>query len=102
MALAYPRALFFPLLMTKASADRRDGGGGGTGAASGGRRLSKLTGLTADPSGEAFAEVKQQKFILRTYALVLPRLRRDLFFSRQGRALAFRRLFRLRIRLSQP
>lgn len=56
VALAYPRALFFPLLMTKASAARR-GGGGGTAAASDGERFSKLTALTADPSGEAFAEV---------------------------------------------
>eukprot|EP00903_Cladosiphon_okamuranus_P011333 g10683.t1 len=57
VALAYPRALFFPLLMTKASAARRAGGGDGvTGAASDGERLSKLTALTADPSGEAFAE----------------------------------------------
>lgn len=65
VALAYPRALFFPLLMTKASAARRGGaaggGGGGTESANDGdRRLSKLTGLTADPSGEAFAEVGQR------------------------------------------
>lgn len=58
VALAYPRALFFPLLMTKASAARR--GGDGKATASEGGRLSKLTGLTADPSGEAFAEVMRR------------------------------------------
>lgn len=55
VALAYPRALFYPLLMTKASAAARRGGGGG---ADDGQRLSKLTALTFDASGEAFAEVK--------------------------------------------
>ena len=61
VAFAYPRALFFPLLMTKASAARR--AGDGTGAVNDGGRLSKLTGLTADPSGEAFAEVSGAKQI---------------------------------------
>lgn len=56
VAVAYPRALFFPLLMTKASAARRNGGGG-TGTGNDGGRLSKLTALTADPIGEAFAQV---------------------------------------------
>lgn len=55
MALAYPRALFYPLLMTKASAEARRGGDGGTDH---GQRLSKLSALTFDASGEAFAEVK--------------------------------------------
>ncbi|CAM9811219.1 unnamed protein product, partial [Ectocarpus fasciculatus] len=55
VALAYPRALFYPLLMTKASAAARNGAGG-AGADEDGRRLSRLTALTADPSAEAFAE----------------------------------------------
>ncbi|CAM9754681.1 unnamed protein product [Ectocarpus sp. 6 AP-2014] len=55
VALAYPRALFYPLLMTKASAAARNGEGG-AGADDDGRRLSRLTALTADPSAEAFAE----------------------------------------------
>lgn len=56
MALAYPRALFYPLLMTKASAAAKNGAGG-AGADDDGRRLSRLTALTADPTAEAFAEV---------------------------------------------
>lgn len=52
VALAYPRAVLFPLLMTKASAARRDFDGGDDGG-----KLSKLTALTADSSAEAFAEV---------------------------------------------
>ena len=63
VARAYPRALFFPLLMTKTSAARRNGDG--TGAADDGGRLSKLTALTADPSGEAFTEVVQRTSRLR-------------------------------------
>lgn len=56
VALAYPRALFYPLLMTKASAEARRGrDGGGTVDR---QRLSKLSALTFDASGEAFAEVK--------------------------------------------
>ncbi|CAB1116122.1 unnamed protein product [Ectocarpus sp. CCAP 1310/34] len=55
VALAYPRALFYPLLMTKASAAARNGEGG-AGADDDGRKLSRLTALTADPSAEAFAE----------------------------------------------
>lgn len=58
VALAYPRALFYPLLMTKASI--REGAGVEAGAASGNinaQRLSKLTAITFDPSGETFAEV---------------------------------------------
>lgn len=60
VALAYPRALFYPLLMTKASAAARNGEGG-AGADDDGRRLSRLTALTADPSAEAFAEVIDEK-----------------------------------------
>eukprot|EP00752_Nemacystus_decipiens_P003549 g3275.t1 len=54
VARTFPRALFFPLLMTKASAARRTAAGAG--ASDDVDRLSKLTALTADPSGEAFAE----------------------------------------------
>lgn len=56
VALAYPRALFYPLLMTKASAEARRGRDGG--GADDGQRLSKLSALTFDASGEAFAEVR--------------------------------------------
>lgn len=60
VAVSYPRALFYPLLITKTSAERglAEGtadGDGGCSAKLG--KLGKLTALTSDPSAEAFAEV---------------------------------------------
>lgn len=54
MARAYPRALFYPLHITKASADRI---GKETDDVMEDLGLEKLTALTFDPTAEAFAEV---------------------------------------------
>lgn len=60
IARAYPRALFYPLKITKASLSRAEKeavDGGGDGGVMGDDRFSKLTALTFDASAEAFAEV---------------------------------------------
>lgn len=59
VARVYPRALFYPLLITKTSTAREqlEGKAGTAGGVHGGR-LGKLTALTFDPSAEAFAEVE--------------------------------------------
>ena len=52
VAKVYPRALFYPLLMTKASSSSRRTEGDDDDA-----KLCRLTAMVFDPSAEAFAEV---------------------------------------------
>lgn len=57
VAGAYPRALFYPLLMTKASLTRAATMDAGVDVEE--TRLSKLTALAHDETAEAFAEVQR-------------------------------------------
>lgn len=60
VARAYPRAVFYPLLMTKTSAERE---AQGTTGSDGGGRLGKLTALSFDSSAEAFAQVGEDDIV---------------------------------------
>lgn len=57
MARVYPRALFYPLLITKTSAERMKDKDDSNINNSDSGGLSMLTALTFDSSAEAFAEV---------------------------------------------
>lgn len=64
IARAYPRALFYPLKITKASLSSAEKGavdGAGDDGVGDDARFSKLTALTFDASAEAFAEVRTHR-----------------------------------------